>query len=120
MATIRPTGVIFSFLIRRMTEQDSEELMNLLDGMCDEGEINDYTLARRSGQDLDELDLMLQHTTELSDWQALLRRFLEYGWKPVRDDSTSPQENLRRMVGGRPDVEAARKISDALDTLDDS
>lgn len=118
MATIRPTGVIFSFIIRRLTAQDAEELMTMLDGLCDLGDIDNYTLARRSGHDLDELDLMLNHTTELSDWQATIRKFLEYGATPKRDDSIDPKDRLRRMVGCRPDVKAAREITDFLGELE--
>ena len=119
MATIRPTGVIFSFIVRKLAEQDVEDLMNLLDQWCDEGDIHNYTLARRSGQDVDELDLILNHSTELSDWQAKLRGFIEHG-RITRNDSIDPKDSLRRLAGCRPDVDTARKISDALDDLDDS
>jgi len=76
MATIRPTTVIYSFIIRHLEGQAAQELMNLLDGMCDEGDIDNYTLARRSSEDIDELDIIVRGSPEQREWTAKLRKFL--------------------------------------------
>lgn len=115
---VRPTTVIYSFIIRHLSQQDSEELMTLLDVWADEGEIDNYTLARNSAQDVDELDIIMRSSTEHSDWTTALRKFLEEG-RVVRNDSLSPDDNLKRMVGGRADPEGGDRIGAALRALDD-
>lgn len=116
MATIRPTTVTFSFIIRHLEEQELNELMCLLDGYCEEDDIDNYILARDKAQDIDELDIIIRGTPELREWTTLLRKFL--GVRVVRNDSISPKDSFRRLAGGKADKEVGDKIGEALDGFD--